>query len=354
MPQALRSKRTRIIGVVSLLVLAVIAGAAIYWTGGPEEVKTVQAAHSTPAERFQTEIYLMALRELGYETKPTAVLSPAEFYAAVAVGDVDFWANGVFDRDSAYFAATNNAAQRIGYLAEAKALQGYMIDRRTADAHGIASLADFKKPDIARLFDTTGDGRANLTGCEPDGGCERLIEHHIDASELRDTVDVMNGEYSAAMIEVIARHGSGKPVFFYAKTPYWTAGELVAGEDFVWLEVPIDTLPRGGKVEAVEGVRGCANDPCLLGFPTSDIRVVASRDFIRDNIAARQIFDDVSIPLEDISAQNARMMAGENSEADIIRHAQEWVAANQALFDSWIARAIAHVPNLNRSRTHVW
>ena len=335
------------------MVLAVIAGVAVYWTGRPEEVKTVQAAHSTQADRFQIEIYLIALRELGYETKPIAVLSPAEFYTAVAAGDVDFWASGVFDRDSAYFAATNNAAQRVGYLAEANALQGYMIDRRTADAHGIASLADFKKPEVAKLFDTTGDGKANMIGCEPDGSCERLIEHHIDTSELRNTVDVMNGGYSAAMTDVIARQKSGEPVFFYAKTPSRTAGELVAGEDVVWLEVPFDTLPRGGLVEPVEGVRGCANDPCLLGFPTSDIRVVASRDFIRDNIAARQIFDDVSIPLEDISAQNARMMAGENSEADIVRHAQEWIAANRALFDSWIARAIAHVPHLNRSRTHI-
>ena len=170
MLQALVSKRIRVIGVVSLLALAVIAGAAVYWTGRPEEVKTVRAARYTPADSFQTEIYMIALRELGYQTEPTAVLGPVEFYAAVGSGDVDFWASGVFDRDSAYLIQTNNGAQRVGYLAEASALQGYMIDRRTADAHGIASLADFKKPDIARLFDTTGDGKANLTGCEPRWG----------------------------------------------------------------------------------------------------------------------------------------------------------------------------------------
>ena len=353
MLEILGLKRVRIIGVLSLVVLAVIAGFAVYWTGGPEEVKTVQAARYTSAESFQTEIYLIALRELGYQTEPTAVLSPAEFYAAVGSGNVDFWASGMFDRDSALLIETNNGAQRVGYLAEANALQGYMIDRRSADAHGIASLADFKKPEIAKLFDTTGDGKANLTGCDPDGGCETLIEHHIDTSELRNTVDVMNGGYSAAMTKVIARHQSGEPVFFYAKTPSWTASELVAGEDVVWLEVPFDTLPRGGRVEPVKAVPGCANDPCLLGFPTSDIRVVANRNFIRDNIAARQIFEVLSIPPEDISAQNARMMAGESSDADVTRHAHEWVAANRALFDSWLAQSLGDIKK-HSTRSGSW
>ena len=140
MLQALASKRIRIFGVLSLMVLVAIAAVAVYLARQPEEVKTVQAARSmSGTDRFQTEVYLMALRAVGYETQPPRELSAPEFYKAVALGEVDFWASGVFDRDISYFIQAKNAATRIGYIAEGKALQGYMIDRRTADAHGIGS-----------------------------------------------------------------------------------------------------------------------------------------------------------------------------------------------------------------------
>ena len=90
------------------------------------------------------------------------MLNSAEFYPALAVGEVDFWASGVFDRDSGFYADTRNAALKIGYNVGAKVRKGYMIDKRTAEAHGIANLADFKNPEIASLFDTTGDGKADF------------------------------------------------------------------------------------------------------------------------------------------------------------------------------------------------
>ena len=45
------------------------------------------------------------------------------------------------------------------------------------------------------------------------------------------------------------------------------------------------------------------------------------------------------IPLEDISAQNALMVADEGDPADIRRHAEEWITANRAVVDRWIRTA---------------
>ena len=33
------------------------------------------------------------------------------------------------------------------------------------------------------------------------------------------------------------------------------------------------------------------------------------------------------------------MFKGEKSEADVKRHAEEWIKANQSTFDSWIEKA---------------
>lgn len=47
----------------------------------------------------------------------------------------------------------------------------------------------------------------------------------------------------------------------------------------------------------------------------------------------------MKLPVSAINAQNLRMHNGENSQADIERHANAWIKANQAKFDGWIEQA---------------
>jgi len=42
---------------------------------------------------------------------------------------------------------------------------------------------------------------------------------------------------------------------------------------------------------------------------------------------------------EDQNEQNLKMRDGEKTEADVARHADEWVAAHQEQWDAWIAEA---------------
>jgi glycine betaine/proline transport system substrate-binding protein len=44
-------------------------------------------------------------------------------------------------------------------------------------------------------FDADGDGKADLAGCIPGWGCERVIEHELTEYGLRDTVTHNQGEY---------------------------------------------------------------------------------------------------------------------------------------------------------------
>ena len=328
------------------------AGACGKEEGLPGVGKTAQAALSASgSDRYQTEIYLLALQELGYETKRPMALTFPEHYQAVSAGEVDFWTNGLFEDHQSYLVNVNagldrnkdEGAQRMGYLAEGGVLQGYLIDKKTADEHNITSLADFKKPEIASLFDTDGDGKADMVGCPQNGqntDCQKVIAHHMDVYELTESVDVSNGDYVVAMQDVIARHQQGEPVFFYTWTPNWTVVKLVPGKDVVWLEVPFGALPGPGRVEAVTGVSGCVDDPCLMGFNANDIRVVANMQFMRENSNVRRLFQSMAIPMDDISAQQARMLDGENSGEDVLRHATEWVQSNRALFDGWIQEAL--------------
>src|SRR5690606_17912827 len=138
---------------------------------------------------------------------------------------------------------------------------------------GIQSISDFEDPAIAAKFDTNGDGKADLAGCVPGWGCERVIEHQLTEFGLRDTITHNQGEYNAIIADTIAQYQSGKPILYYTWTPFWVSGVLVPGEDVEWLSVPYTSLPEGmtGKTE---------HDGKNLGFPIDTNQVIARNDFL--------------------------------------------------------------------------
>jgi glycine betaine/proline transport system substrate-binding protein len=292
---------------------------------------------------FQTAVYTKLLEELGYDVQDVTTLDNPIFYQSVAQGDVDFWVNGWFPLHNAYEDAYGAGAELVGYVAKGGALQGYLIDRKTHEEHGVDNLGDLKDPDTAALFDADGDGLADLVACPPGWGCELVIEHQMDAYGLRDTVNAIKASYSASMADAMARYQQGEPILFYTWTPNWTVGMLKPGEDVVWIEVPFPSLPEAQKQfedqTTVEGVVGCVDDPCEMGWPANDIRPVVNSAFLAENPAAAMLFEVASIPLADIFAQNAKMFQGEDSEEDILRHADEWIAAHRDQVDAWLEEA---------------
>lgn len=345
-PRARRTGRSRLVAAVLTALttltalLMPISGVAAQESGAKPQVRLARATWDTGW--FQAEVYRLLLQQLGYAVEGPLTMGNAEFYDAVAVGDVDLWANGWFPLHDAHI-APGAPIEVVGTAVDDGALQGYFIDASTASAHGIDDLGDLADPSVAALFDRDDDGRADLVGCNVGWSCAQTIDHHLDAYGLTDTVEHIQGDYSPLITETIARHRAGQPVLYFSWTPNWTVGELVPGTDVVWLETPFPSLPddQAAAIDRtfVAGLPGCANDPCQTGWPPNDIRAVANSDFLKANPAIRRLLEEIVIPLEDISAQNARMITEGGDPADIRRHAEDWVQSNLATVREWIRAA---------------
>ncbi|MEX0923466.1 MAG: glycine betaine/L-proline ABC transporter substrate-binding protein ProX [Rhodovibrionaceae bacterium] len=338
-----RKRTTGLLG--GLAAAAVIAlPAAVSAQELPGEGKTVNMARATwDTGWFQAEVYTQALEELGYEVEGPTTLDNPPFYQSVGQGDVDLWVNGWFPLHNSYEDAFEEGADKVGYVAKGGALQGYLVDKKTAEEHNITSLEDFKKPEIRDLFDSDGNGKAEMVACPPGWGCETVIEHHLDAYDLRDHIEPIKAGYSASMAEALSQYENGEPILFYTWTPNWTVGELKPGEDVVWIEVDHADLPEGQKdledATELSGVEGCVNAPCQMGWPANDIRPVANSEFLAENPSVEKLLEVASIPIGDIFAQNAKMNGGEDNAEDLERHAEEWISNNQEAFDGWLKQA---------------
>ncbi len=312
--------------------------------GEPGAGTTVRMAQATwDTGWFHAEIYKQLLEKLGYTIEGPTTLDNPPFYQAVAQGDLDLWVNGWFPLHNSYESTYSQGAELVGTVAAGGALEGYLVDKASVEKYDIKTLDDFKRDEVKEAFDRDGDGKADLVACPPGWGCEMTIEHHLDAYELRDHVDPIKASYSASMADAVAAHEGGQPILFYTWTPNWTVNALKPGEDVMWIEVPEVNLPEAQKdledAATLPGVAGCVEDPCRLGFPANDIRPVANSEFLKENPSAKALLEEVSIPIEDIFAQNAKMNEGEGSAEDVKRHASEWIEAHSEDVDGWLEKA---------------
>lgn len=330
---------------MAICLAATLATTATAYDKLPGKGKKIQPGRATwNTGFFQEALFRKAFEELGYKVKRAKDLQNPIFYQSLALGDVDYWANGWFPNHSSQLPKNfDEKAETVGYIMEAGGLQGYMVSKKEVDKFGIKSLADFKRPEVKKAFDTNKDGKADLVACPPGWGCEKVISHHLEEYDLSDHINPIQAAYSASMAETVARKQNGEPYFFYTWAPNWTIFKFKPGEDAMWINVPeISPIPSQAPGEdrmTVSGVKGAVTDPVKLGFVVSDVQVVANKNFMAENPAAKRLFEVVTLPLADISEQNTKMFEGEDSAKDIERHVTEWIAANQATWDAWLEEA---------------
>jgi glycine betaine/proline transport system substrate-binding protein len=320
------------------LTLSALVGAQAVAADLPGKGVVVKPAQSTLAEEtFQTELVNHALQQLGYDVQPTAEVDYNVAYTTIASGDSTYMAVNwdPLQTDMYNAAGGDKKFYRQGtYISGAT--QGYLIDKKTADKYHIHDLSQLKDPKLAKLFDSNGDGKADMVSCDPGWGCGEVIGAQIKAYGLSNTVQQNAGNYAAIMADTMTRFQEGKPVLYYTWTPYWVSNVLKPGRDVIWLTVPFSANSGSQK-----NLNTQLPDGKNYGFPLNNEHIVANKQWAAANPAAARLFAVMKLPLADINAQNLSMHNGKSSSQDIQDQINGWIKVHQATYNGWISSALA-------------
>lgn len=331
-----------------LMSLAALGVSSLVATGGmgwvpaeasemPGAGKTVQPITTGRADHyFQHFVVQITLEKLGYKVNEHLEAQFPAMHLALGQGEADYTAVHWDPLHKKFYeeAGGEDKLVRVGNLIE-DAQQGYLIDKATAEKYGINNISQLSDPEVAKHFDADGDGKADLSGCNPGWGCERVIEHHLDEYGLRSTIQHNQGAYFALIADTITRFEAGEPIFYYTWTPLWVSSVLKPGIDTTWLNVPFSSLPdnRDADTSTPDG-----RNP---GFEVNTIKILANKEFLSNNPAAKRLFELMSIPISDVNAAILRQHEGEKDVAQIRKHAEEWVESHADLVNGWVADAAA-------------
>ncbi|XWK88765.1 MAG: glycine betaine/L-proline ABC transporter substrate-binding protein ProX [Phormidium sp.] len=301
-------------------------------------VKVRPGSGTSVAGQFVSEIIRIGLEKLGYEVEELKVLNITALFLALGNDEIDV--APTLERLHTNFFEKAGGEKKlavVGMFSSSDIIQGYSIDKKTAEQYKITNLVQLKDPKIAKLFDSDGDGKANLTGCNPGLACELIIDHHLKVYGLENTVKQDKGELEVLKADIIARYQQGKPILYSNWNLDWLTSVLQTGADVVWLEVPFTSLPgeKGKEMTQKDTTVSGKN----LGFAVDRARLVASRQFLSANPSAKRWFELVRVPFEDIITQEKLAREGQNRSKDIRRNAEEWMKNHQALVDGWLEEA---------------
>ena len=291
---------------------------------------------SIAEEGFQMYVAAEAVKKLGHDVEITNDVSYEVAYQTVAQNA---------DSKDAYIMAASwiplhnakiegaGGSKKLAVLGSyvENCAQGYLIDKKTADKYNIKYINDLKDPKIAKLFDSNGDGNADLSGCNAGWGCEKVIEHQLDAYGLRKNITHNQGEYAAIITDTIARYKSGKPILYYTWTPYWVSGKLVPGKDTVFLQVTHSAHPVTKSTKLSNGAD--------YGFNVNSQKFAANASITKNHKDIAKLLEIMRLSVNDVSGENMLMSQGQNKEADIKRHAQMWIKSNMSKLNKWIDEA---------------
>lgn len=338
-----------------------------------EGVSVTMARADWSTGYFQAQVYKQMLEELGYDvSEPSeAELGPSLAYLAMAEGDVDFWANSWYPGHSSWWepelpdgSLVGDHLEKVGAVFRGGGLQGFLITKSVADEYNITHLDQINDdPEIRALFDSDGDGVAEIYGCQESWTCDNIITAQIAFSGWEHVTQIIAG-YDAMFAEAAAKMDAGEPAVIYTWTPsayitqirpgdnaYWIAMENVlddsnptdfeGGELFdqrfyattgepVMLDIPAEQCPAA----AVDGF-------CQIGWVPADIQVTANSDWLAANPAAAELLRAAKLSVIDVSLANVEQDGGKDTEAEIAQLAADWIAANRATVDAWLETARA-------------
>ena len=294
------------------------------------------------ANAFHQAILALMLEELGYEweNKPQFIIIDQPLkHASVAKGETPWNAGYWHPNQNLLFAnagggpRSENPKMFIAGTAIDGNVNSYSIDKKTADKYGITNLGQFKDPEIAKLFDNDGDGKADLIGCIPGWACADAINYHIEAYGLTDTVTHHQSPYNVMIADTIARYKRGEPFFRHAWTPDWSHVILKPGIDAITLAVPFSAWHTDPKMDTT------LPDGRNTGFPACSIKTFVNTKWAEKNPAALKLMELFTVPIQ--ASSNAIWESRERGETFELYHelAEKWIAENRKQVDAWLKEA---------------
>lgn len=205
---------------------------------------------------------------------------------------------------------------------------GMCVTKDTADRTGIKSLSELSDPEMAKNFDTDGDGKGEIWIGGQGWASTNAEKVRAKSYGYAETMNLKEMDEALALAEVANAEASNSNIVFFCYTPHY----MFALHDLVMLEEPPHNEAKWNVIQPTDDPQWLENSTTEGAWKPSSVHIHYATSLEDTHPEAARLLSNVSLNSDIVSAMTYALVVEKQDPVDF---AEKWVAENAELVDSW-------------------
>ena len=206
---------------------------------------------------------------------------------------------------------------------------GFCVTKQTADTLGVKSIYDLADPEIARNFDTDGDGKGEIWVGATGWAGTSIDTVRLTTYGVAETFKLLEMDETIAISRMKDATASGKPFATLCFAPHL----MFQLADLVQLEEPAYDEAKWTMVQPTEDPNWLQKSDIEVAYPPIRIQIAYAKRLEEEAPRAVEIMRGVQLDTETVNGWNYQIVEEKRPVAEVM---DEWMAANKDRVDGWL------------------
>jgi len=207
--------------------------------------------------------------------------------------------------------------------------QAMCVTKGTAERTGIENLSDLTDPDMAKNFDTDGDGQGEIWIGAAGWASTNVEKIRAKSYGYDQTMSLKEMDETLALAEVDTAVSQNKDIVFFCYTPH----HMFALHELVILKEPAYDESKWNVLQPTDDPEWLEKSDAAVAWNTAQLHIHYATALESDQPEAAAMLANVSLDTDIVSAMTFALVVEKQDPAEF---AAKWVADNADVVDSWL------------------
>lgn len=207
--------------------------------------------------------------------------------------------------------------------------QGMCVTKYTADEHGVTKLSDLTDPDMAKLFDTDGDGLGEIWIGAPGWASTNVEKIRAKSYGYSETMNLTEMDETLALAEVDNAVVQKKPLVFFCYTPH----HMFALHELVILKEPEYDAAKWNVIQPTDDPDWLEKSSAPVAWDLAYLHIHYASALETDQPEVASLLSKVKLDTEAVNQMTYALVV---EKQDPLEFAKKWVAENSDMVEKWL------------------
>ena len=207
--------------------------------------------------------------------------------------------------------------------------QAMCVTKSTAERTGIVDLIELTDPDMAKNFDSDGDGQGEIWIGASGWASTNVEKIRAKSYGYDETMKLKEMDETLAMAEVDNAVSQNKNIVFFCYTPH----HMFALHELVILKEPAYDAAKWTVIQPTDDPEWLEKSDAAVAWDTAYLHIHYAAALENDQPEAAALLSKVKLDTNIVSTMTYALVVEKQDPAEF---AKKWVADNASLVDTWL------------------